>query len=429
MRYCEIILYYCASRDMLWLMHPNAVPPAQMAPRTDPPSAKRVAVVFYRYDGYERGMLRGIRTHVGPTRRWSVRVGAVAGAKHLRRLLTTARPAGVICELRDVALIRALRKQGVAVVRLFDEDRPIAPALGVAQLSLDNEAVGAAAARHLLDRGYHLMARVTSDTPYARARDAGFCRAVTEAGFDPGSSITAYNDRFVHEPLDWAGGIDRSAQRWLAALPKPVAVFAVTDRLAAGLTDACAAIGLRVPEDVSIVGVDDDPLLCPFADPPLSSVALPWERIGAEAARMLDHLMAGGAAPVEPVTFGPIGVTARRSTDLSATADPDVASAVRFLRARSDDPRLGISDVAREVGTSRRRLEQRFRAVLGRSPVQELRRLRVEEVKALLLETDLSMPAIATRCGFANANWMATVFRQATGTTATAYRRSARVGG
>jgi len=180
-----------------------------------------------------------------------------------------------------------------------------------------------------------------------------------------------------------------------------------------------------VPEDVAVVGVDNDDLLCELARPSLSSVIVPAERVGYEAAALLDRLLAGNKPPRDPLLIPPPGVVSRKSSDVLAIDDPVVAQAVRFLRDSAHLP-LRVSDVLRAVPVSRRALERRFQAVLGRGLAKEIRRLHVNQAKQLLANSELPMQTIAERCGFSSQYHFSRTFRKAVGTTPTAYRAEIR---
>jgi LacI family transcriptional regulator len=213
--------------------------------------------------------------------------------------------------------------------------------------------------------------------------------------------------------------------RWLASLPRPVGVFASHDPQGVQVSEVCRLSDLRVPDDVAIVGVDDDDLLCELARPSLSSVALPSEQIGVQAAALLERLMAGKRPPRGPLQLPPCGVVVRQSSDILAIAEQDVAAAVRFIRQNGNRP-IRVADVLEAVPVSRRGLERQFRTVLRRGIWEEIRRDHLERGKALLTGSELPMSEVARRAGFSDSRQLSVVFRQETGLTPTAYRRQFR---
>ncbi len=188
---------------------------------------------------------------------------------------------------------------------------------------------------------------------------------------------------------------------------------------------ACHRCGLRVPDEVAVVGVDDDALLCELCDPPLSSIIPNAEQIGYEAAALLDRLMAGGEADVAVRLVPPLGVTTRLSTDVLAIDDEHFAAAVRYIRAHACHG-ITVDDVLGRLPLSRSTLERRFRKYLGRSPQAEIRAVQLGRAKQLLVETDHPMHRIAELVGFEHAEYFIFAFRRAFGRTPGAYREEAR---
>jgi len=187
--------------------------------------------------------------------------------------------------------------------------------------------------------------------------------------------------------------------------------------------DACRRADVLAPESAAVLGVGNDECLCHVSNPPLSSVDLDAERIGYRAAQLLEHLMAGGAAPKRPVLIPPRGVVARASTDVLATDDEDVVRAVRFIREHAYEG-IRAADVLQHVAMSRAALEPRIKAVLGRTVAQEIRHRQIERVKELLRETDMPLKQIALQTGFRYPEYMMRAFRQATGMTPKQYRKT-----
>jgi LacI family transcriptional regulator len=220
---------------------------------------------------------------------------------------------------------------------------------------------------------------------------------------------------------------NRAVARWLRELPKPVGVFAASDYWALELSQACQFAGLRVPEEVALIGVDNDDRFCECAWPPLSTVRVPSRQIGFEAAAMLDRAMSGERLPATFVSLPSPGLVTRRSSDWRATSDELAAQAARFISDHAGQP-IGGAEVAAHACASRRTLEMHFRKEFGRSIGEEIARARVELAKRLLADTDLKMPAIAARAGFSGGNRLAVMFRRLTGLTPTAYRRQSRIG-
>lgn len=211
--------------------------------------------------------------------------------------------------------------------------------------------------------------------------------------------------------------------RWLAALPRPVGVMACNDDVGGRVIEVCKMAGLRVPDEVGVLGADNDELVCELSDPPLSSVAIAFERAGYESARALHTMMSGSVARGQRILVRASGVVARQSTDILAMDDGQLVKALRHIR-QGGATAMRVADVARAAGLSRRVLEKRFRAKLGRSVLAEIRRVRVERIARMLAETNLTVSQIALGLGFEGVEHVARYFRRETGTTPMAFRRN-----
>ena len=301
----------------------------------------------------------------------------------------------------------------------------------------DDHAAGRLAAEHLLERGFtHFGYAAIPGHAYSDRRLAGFAAAAGEAGFD----VATYG-LSPDEHVDKKGGRgkkgktdsgekaseERRREYWLAEQPKPLGLMACNDNRARQFVNACQRIGLRVPEDVALVGVDNDPLQCQTAGLPLSSVDLNCAKIGYEAARLLDSLFAGEAPPQEPLLIAPAGVVSRRSSDVMAIEDLDVLKAMQFIRDHATKP-IGVEHVLAQVPLSRRALELRFRQAIGRGVHAQIRRMRIRHAQRLLIESDLAVGRIAELCGFTEPYYFSIAFRRETGMTPRAYRQQQRCG-
>lgn len=289
----------------------------------------------------------------------------------------------------------------------------------------DDFAIGRLAADYLMDLGLrHFGFLALADVNFSTLRRRGFTETLA------GQGLSAVEMR---EPIDQLppgtvvpANVAPAMLAWLLSIPKPAGIFCATDNRAAEVLEVCRLSGIRVPEDLCVLGVDNDELTTKVTHPPLSSIALPTHKIGFEAARWLDEMMSGAERPTKPILLPPTGVVARQSTNLLSIPDDDVLAAVRYIREQVHR-QVTVQDLLRAVPVNRRYLERKFKQHLGRSPLQEIRRVRLEKAKQLLSETDLSMPAIARRSGFPNAARLANVFHAGTGMTPSQYRKAFRL--
>jgi LacI family transcriptional regulator len=200
--------------------------------------------------------------------------------------------------------------------------------------------------------------------------------------------------------------------------------MACNDARACQILEVCRAIGARVPEDIAVIGVDNDEAICECTDPPLTSIEQGCRRAGYEAAALLDQWMAGQKCPGGKHLFDPVGIIDRRSTETVATTDPDVTMALRFIRQHAAES-IGLADVLAATESSHSTLRRRFKTLVGRTIHEEILRVRIERAKQLLISTDLSFKQVARQSGFSSAQYLATVLRQHEGQTPRDYRRHA----
>jgi LacI family transcriptional regulator len=291
-----------------------------------------------------------------------------------------------------------------------------------ARVFLDGVAVGRVAAEHLMRLPGRRFAFVgTQATPAGRRSLEGFAGRLREVGHECEVSPEGeFDDPYTEGPTTRA-----RARAWLARLPKPAAVFADHDALAHRLVEECHGAALRVPDDVAVLGMLNDEFLCLTSHPQISSIAVPLAGVGFEAARVLGALMSGEPRPEIPTALPPGEVIVRRSTDPGVATDPELATALRYIRDHAGDP-IGVDEIAHASGVSRSSLERRFRVALNRGPLAELIRVRVERARQLLTETNLSVKEIARAAGFHDTRHLSVTFRSKMGMSPVEYRTSFR---
>jgi len=383
------------------------------------PQPLRIALLMGQDSSFCRDILRGIRCYAPHQKNWIFR--NAPPQPDILGPLREWQPHGIIGHLFDAEVARAVMRMRRPVVDVACT----LPKLKAPIVDVDHKAIGCLAAEHFLERGFsHYAFFGSGEAEYAKMREAAFRERLAEAGHEVLSCHAEYVPQ-LPATTSWRE-TDKKERQWLKELPKPVAILAANDVPARNVTDMCRQLGFNVPDEVAVLGVDNDEVECGLADPPLSSIAIPAERIGHAAAELLDRIMTGDK-PQETTFLPPLRVVTRQSTDTLAISDPDVADALRFIRQHATDEGLRVATVATDIACSRRFLELRFRELLSRTILQEIHRVRVEIAKGLLMETSLSMSAIARRAGFPNAARLCIVFRQVTGITPTAYRQQSLV--
>jgi LacI family transcriptional regulator len=380
---------------------------------------RRIALFLGQDVGFCRDVIRGIRAYAIDKPDWVFQNGPPESS--VVQAFRQWKPHGIIAQLLTAELAGEVLKLRKPVV----DTSCSVPRLRAPQVDVDHEAVGRLAAEHFLERGHRHFGFFGSDwAHYSKLREESFRLRLARAGYTVSACYVEYLLR-VPALVESRRAAQR-VRRWLEELPKPVAILAANDVPARELADACRRFGLRVPDDVALLGVDNDDLECGLTSPPLSSVATPSRRIGYEAAKLLDELMAGKPAPREGVFLPPIGIVTRASTDAWAIRDAAVVAALNFIRSRAADD-IRVDQVATHAAAGRRMLEYKFRHLVGHTILEEIRRVRLQRVKQLLSDTDLPMPAVARRSGFSTPQRMSVVFRQATGLTPSAYRQQTHV--
>jgi LacI family transcriptional regulator len=390
--------------------------PSVVARRLLNSAPRRVAVCVDKSRKYGRGVLRGIADYVETHARWSLVLDPRASGTYGADWLRDWEGDGILAFIDDPGLASAVRCTGIPTVELFGHRLD----LGLPHVGNDEEAFGRLAAEHLLERRFGLFAFAgIQGALWAERRGRGFAQALEASG--------AEADVFLCPPDDgsslrsWEANL-RKLEGWLGSFASPTGLLAASDRLALRVLDACRRARRRVPEEIAVIGVDNDEETCWLADPPLTSVMDDARQVGRLAAELLDDFMTGKEHPGrQQVLVPPSGIATRRSTDVTAVADPLVARACQLIRDRACEG-LTVEALTTELGLSRTLFYGRFKRSLGRLPHQEILRTRLERVQALLRQTTLSVAEIARRCGFTNPEYLNVAFKRTYGVTPGRFR-------
>lgn len=395
---------------------------ARLGRRKPPPTdeaARRIPRVFLLIESSRasgRAMLKGIADyahHHGP---WSF-YWETGGLEKAWPVLKELDADGII--LRDVDALGAILALGIPAIVVGHQRNEVA---GQVNVITDSANIGRLAAEHLLHCGFRhfafcgLSQTPEEHTPWSAARRESFCQQIQRSGFSKPACF-----ELASMSRNWADE-RATVARWLGSLPQPVGLFACNDDCGQRVIEACRLAGLPVPDAVGIIGADNDELVCGLSDPAMSSVAIGFERAGYEAAEALDWMMQGSRQVPGQILVRATHVVARRSTDIVAQEDMHLVKALRFLRDHARGA-VDVASVARAAGLSRRALERRFRAVLQRSVLDEIRRMRTDQIARLLVETPLPVSAIAESLGYADAQHFARYFRAAKHISPLAYRK------
>jgi LacI family transcriptional regulator len=371
-------------------------------------SRPKVALLIETSNAYARGLLHGVVSYIREHEPWSFYLMEQGRGDDPPSWLAHWDGDGIIARIESKRIAKAVVDSKLPTVDV-SAGRYV-PA--IPWVETDDRAIAHLAANHFLERGFRHFA-YCADTRFhwSRWRGNHFSKLLEAAGhqcqtFEPPSR---QSDRQV-----------AAIEAWLIRLPRPVGVFACYDIRGQQVLDACRNAGLAVPDEVAVLGVDNDELLCELASPHLSSVIPDTHRTGYEAAALLARMMKGERLALE-VRIAPIGVHRRQSTDVLATDDPQVVHAVQFIREHACEP-INVNDVLRAVPLSRKVLETRFKTILNHTLHDEIIRVRIDRAKQLLANTDLALADIASRTGFEHAEYLSVAFKRETGLTPAVYR-------
>jgi LacI family transcriptional regulator len=379
---------------------------------------RHVALLIETSNAYARGVLEGVIDYNRHHERWSLFVPEQERGASPPTWLPGWKGDGIIARIETDEIANAVRSTNLPVV-----DVSAARHLpGIPWVETDDEAVVRMAVEHLVQRGFQNLAFCgDASFKWSMLREKQFRRIVQAAGLQ----VHVHASIPRCEPQYTWSDEKRNLAKWLRSLPRPVGIIGCYDIKAQQILDVCREVNIAVPEEAAVLGVDNDELQCNVAEPPLSSVICNTQRTGYEAAALLDRMMSGEDVGANAVLIKPLGVQTRQSTDVLAIEDPDVAAALRFIR-ESASTGINVNDVLRVVPLSRRVLEKRFVQCLGRTPHEEITRVKTDRVKQLLAETDLSLAEIAHRAGYRHVEYMSVAFKKVVGIQPSKYRQNER---
>ena len=378
----------------------------------------RVAVLIEASNAYGRGLLEGIHRHVREHDPWTILLPEHGRGLPPLAMLAGWQGDGVIARIETPAIAAAVgrlrRRLGVPVIdvsaaRLLPD---------VPYVETDDAAIARLAAGHFVERDYRNLAFLGDD----RFRWSGNRRDAFVAAAGRGRTVAVYEPPRRRRSV---AADDEAIEDWLVSLPKPAGLFACYDIRGRQALEACRRAGLSVPEDVAVLGVDDDAVLCGLASPPLSSVIPDAPGAGRLAAELLERSLRGEPLDRHEWLLPPVGIAMRQSTDALAIDDELVVAAVRHIREHACEG-IKVADLAGALGTGRRALESRFTRRVGHTPHEEIARVQFRRVEQLLAETDLPLATIAARAGFRHTEYMTVAFTRRHGVSPSRWRRARR---
>jgi LacI family transcriptional regulator len=377
---------------------------------------RRVCLLIDTSTSWGSRLIKGVSRHAREVGDWLIHVEPW-GRYERFRVPQGWEGHGIIARINHEALANDIELTGLPAINLswhpFCGER-------TARCTIDPVASGQIAADYFASAGH---------------KEFAFCGPLSQFG-DGDAYVASYRDALKKKGYDCnvyqtPGGDQRSIPwgthlaslvDWLKQLPRPVAMLCWSAARGRQVTEACHYAGIRVPDEVSVLGGDHDDLMSDISSPPLSTIDQPAEQIGYEAARLLEGMMRGKPPRKRPLLFPPTRIIVRHSTDTLAIDDEIVRDALQLIRRRAHEG-IHVSDVVRELAVARRALEQRFVRLVGRTPASEIRRVRIEASKQLLVETDRSIAQISRATGFGHQDLFSRVFRRSVGITPSQFRQ------
>lgn len=382
--------------------------PKHRSHRSGPP---RVALLIETSNAFARGLLVGIESYIRSEGPWDVYLTEHGRGDSVDEWIPRWKGDGILARIENEQIAAALRPLKIPVVDL--SSFRLVPQFPT--VTTDNEQIARLAFEHFVERGFRNFAFCGVDRfEWSRQRGEHFERLVQESG-----AVCAIHN----EVPGREGDLETDAiAKWIHKLPHPVAVFAAYDARGQQVLAACRRAGLSVPEQVAVLGVDNDEMVCALSPPPLSSIIPDTQRAGWCAAALLSRMMAGEEVEPEPRYMPPLGIATRQSTETLAVEDPRIAAVLRYIREHATEG-MRVEDVLARFPMARRAFERRLKRLIGRTPQQEIRRVQLSRARELLRGSKLTLAEIAERCGFQYPEYLTVAFKRETGISPSEYRK------
>jgi LacI family transcriptional regulator len=381
---------------------------------------RHVALIYNATLAYDLKVMSGVAAYLRENPRWNVYLEENSLKDQRLPDLLSWRGHGIIANFDDPRVAAAVMRSKLPTVGFGSGYGWYSRKSRIPYFATNKEAAAHLAADHLIERGFRRFAYCghprTQLTGWSEERGQAFAEYVKRRGF----TCHIYRGRY-RTGRAWAA-IQQSLGEWLASLPKPVGLLAANDHRARQVLEACRGRGFRVPEEVAVLGVDNDELLCQLSSPLLTSIEQGAKQIGYEAAALLDRMMAGVKPPQTRFVIDPVGIVPRRSTEILAIQEPYVAKAMAFVREHASAG-IKVRDVLEAVSLSRAGLETRFKSLLGYSIHTAIRNVQLNRARQVIYETDLPLKEVAATTGFKTVQHMTAAFAKMFGRPPGEYRR------
>jgi len=376
---------------------------------------KRVFLLFDADRDHRRGILRGIANYCKLCGDWDVFLKNPSQISDILKSIATWNPDGLIYTNPPA---RDLEKLSLLNIPIIIEPAPDKKFEKLYYIDSDTFLAGTIAAEYYLEKGFNSFAYCGyKNLTWSKERCLAYCNLLEKKGFN----VSVYEENYS-QTLHLEEKEQMRMINWLAGLTRPVAIFACNDMHACNVIAACRAAKLKIPDEVAVLGVDNDEIECNFLPPPLSSIAVNTERAGYEAAELLQKLISGQKVDTDCILVKPKFVIERQSTDILHVQDKDVANALTYIRQNSNKI-LQVSDIVKFVTVSRRSLERKFNRILGYTIHDEISKYHMKYIIELLIETDMPILNIAKSLGYTSEYNMSRFFHKSSGYSPKEYRR------
>ncbi|MDA0195128.1 MAG: DNA-binding transcriptional regulator [Bacteroidetes bacterium] len=374
----------------------------------------KVALLIETSNEYARGIIKGIYGYIKEHRYWNVFLGEYSRGEPHPDWMLGWQGDGIIARIENKLMAEFIASCNLPTVDLSAAN--LIP--GIPWVETDDQSIADLAAKHLIDCGFINFGFAGTGLNWSKWRGDHFEKDLRQMGFQchTFSSLNYFKWNWLEQ--------QENIQRWLKTLPKPIGIFAGYDLMGRLIIDSCNKLGYMVPEEVAVIGVDNDPLICELCSPPLSSIIPDTYKTGYVAASLLESIIAKKEISELTYRIKPIGVKKRRSTDTVAIDDPHISKAMHYIFQNANSGTFNIDDILSFAPMSRRVFEKKFTYLIGRTPYKEMQRIRVNRIKELLKETDLPLLDVAERSGFEHVSYMSYLFKRETGITPAIYRSS-----
>lgn len=378
----------------------------------------KIALLVETSRSYGRDLLRGVAQFASTRTNWSLMHQEMTIDASLPDWMADSGVSGTIARV-DSHIIDSLSLMQVPIVDV--RCRRKFP--GIPQVETDDREVAQLAFDHLWEQGFRRFAFCGFQfAHYSEARLKRFRELVEAAG----CSLSVYESPGWRDvsltSIEQSGLVDvKSLSTWLDTLPRPTGLLVCNDIRGQQVLNACQSLSIAVPDDLAVIGVDDDDAICPLSNPPLSSVRPNAERVGYRAAEILSDMLSGKLAPTETEFVPPTGIVQRLSTQVCAVEDREVARVCRFIREHACEG-INVENVVEFSSLSRRQVERRFRAELNRTPREEITAVQIARVKQLLSETTMTLEQMTPLAGYSHKERLSAVFKRETKETPGEYR-------